>query len=318
MIKRALGKTGIAVSELSFGCVEIGMPYGLGRAAASGMPDEAEAVHLLQDALLAGINFFDTARMYGVSENLIGKAFRQKRKEVIVATKCRHFLHPDGSIPGYNDLKMIITGSLYESLDALQTDYVDVFMLHQADEQIVGSEAVCSVFAELKQQGLVRATGVSTYTNGQTALAIDTGSWDVIQVPFNLLDQRQSALFGKAHAAGIALVVRSVLLKGLLGSKMEQLHPALNPVAEHIKRYASLCGRLGIGLPALAIRFALSFPQVSAVLVGIDQQTYLQEAVNAAAGDYLSTPVLQEAAAMAYPDPGFIDLPRWDREGWLK
>lgn len=317
MIKRTLGKTGLLVSELAFGCVEIGMPYGIGAASPGAMPDETEAIRLLQTARGAGINFFDTARMYGVSEAVIGKAFKDCRDQVVIATKCRHFSQGEGALPDYDVLKKIVVSSLQESMNALQTDYIDVFMLHQADERIISDPAVCAVFAELKKAGIIRATGVSAYTPAQTARAIHTGAWDVVQVPFNLLDQQQAALFDQAQAQGVALVIRSVLLRGLLSAHGLQLHPALERVGQHMEGYKTLAREWEITLPALAIRFALSYPQVATVLVGIDRLDYLHESLAAAGGAYLSADRLEQIRSMAYPDPAFIDLPAWDRNGWL-
>ncbi len=317
MIKRPLGKTGLNISELAFGCVEIGMPYGIGVNSVQDMPGESASIHLLQAALEAGINFFDTARLYGNSENIIGKAFKGCRSQVVIATKCRHFPgNPD--MLSFEAIKQVIETSLQESLSALQTDYVDVYMLHQADIPILLNNNVCEVFASLKQSGLIRATGVSTYTNQQTELAIDKGGWDVIQVPFNLMDQRQAALFNKAEMNGTGLIIRSVLLKGLLSDKGTNLHPALAGVERHIKQFGMLTSLLDINLSTLATRFALSFPQVSAILVGIDKLSYLEQSVAAANGQYLSAELLEQAKSLAYPDPVFLDLPEWDRQGWLR
>ena len=317
MIRRTLGSTGISVSELAFGCVEIGMPYGIGVYAEAGMPGRNTAIHLLQQALDSGINFFDTARMYGISETLLGQAFRHRRHEVVIATKCRHFLQEDGSLPDPGTIRRLVMDSLRESMQALQTSYVDVFMLHQADRAILASEAVQAVFSDLKTSGAILATGVSTYTNRQTETALQAGMWNVIQVPFNLMDQRQQALFAQAAASGTALVIRLVLLKGLLSTRGTGLHPALAPVVAHIEKYGALTGRLHVSLATLAIRFALSFAQASSVLVGIDHPDYLREALAAAGGQYLDGPLLQEAQELAYPDPAFLDLARWHREGWL-
>lgn len=317
MIKRALGKTGIQVSEVAFGCVEIGIPYGIGINSAQDMLTEEEAIHLLQTALKLGINFFDTARAYGTSENIIGKAFKHQRSDVVIATKCSHFQRPNGDIPPYQELKQIIENSVQESLTALQTNYVDVYMLHQADERLLRDNNVQAIFAELRSSGLIKATGVSTYTNEQTRLAIDTGCWDVIQVPFNMMDQRQFALFDKANSQGIGLIIRSVLLKGLLSDRGKNLHPALSQVENHIQKYDGLTQSLNVSLPALATQFALSFPQVSAILVGIDKMAYLEQSVQVANGSYLQNPILQQVKDLAYPDPDFINLPLWDREGWL-
>ncbi len=318
MIKRALGKTGIHISEIAFGCVEIGMPYGIGVESVNDMPTESEAIELLQTALQSGINFFDTARAYGTSENIIGKAFKNKRGEVIIATKCKHFQNSDGSIPAYKELKQIIKSSLQESLTALQTDYVDIYMLHQANVQIIKNKDVQSIFSALKKAGHIKATGVSTYTNEETELAINTKAWDVIQLPFNLMDQQQSVLFNMAQENGIGLIIRSVLLKGLLTEKGKNLHPALNQVEQHIQKYDVLTNQLGVKLSTLATRFALSFPQVSAILIGIDKLSYLKESLAAADGNYLSEDLLKEAERLAYPEPKFLDLPHWDRQGWLR
>ncbi|WP_342645598.1 aldo/keto reductase [Mucilaginibacter sp. CSA2-8R] len=317
MVKRALGKTGIHVSEVAFGCVEIGMPYGIGINSEQDMLSEYEAIHLLQTALTLGINFFDTARAYGNSESIIGKAFRHHRSEVIIATKCTHFQKPNGDIPPYNELKLIIETSLQESLMALQTNYVDVYMLHQADERLLRDNNVQAIFADLRNSGLIKATGVSTYTNEQTQLAIDAGCWDVIQVPFNMMDQRQSALFDKAVSQGIGLIIRSVLLKGLLSDRGKNLHPALSQVEAHIQKYNTLTQSLNVTLPALATQFALSFPQISAILVGIDKLDFLEQSVDVATRNPLHQETLQQIKDLAYPEPDFINLPMWDREGWL-
>ncbi len=152
MNKRKLGKTGIEVSEIAFGGVEIGIPYGIGIKTEKDMLPEERAVELLLSALDSGINFFDTARMYGLSESLMGKAFRNRRSEVVIATKCRHLTNPDGELPPKAILKGMIEGSLEESLKALQTDYVDLFMLHQASGKILESEEILTIFSGPIQQ----------------------------------------------------------------------------------------------------------------------------------------------------------------------
>lgn len=318
MRRRRLGRTGLYVSEVAFGCVEIGIPYGIGVHSPEDMLSEEQAVILLRQALASGINFFDTARMYGRSEAILGKAFAHCREEVIIATKVAHLLGQDGVLPEKKKLEDIILRSLEASLDALQTDYVDLLMLHQGDEIILQSEAIRSIFSDLKKAGKIKAAGVSTYTNRETELAIDLGCWNVIQIPFNMMDQRQLALFAKAKEADIALVLRSVLLKGLLGEKAKDLHPALSEVEAHIKKFIPLAESRQINLATLATRFALSFEEVSSILVGIDKQEYLEQSLLAAGGNKMDEALQQKIKTLAFPDPAFIDLPKWDRQGWLK
>ncbi len=318
MQKRRLGNTGIEVSEIAFGCVEIGMPYGIGVEGPEDMLSEKEAVELLNLAVDSGINFFDTARMYGNSEDIIGKAFKSRRHEVVLATKCVHLLDGQGKLPPNGKLKEIIEQSLLESLRNLQTDYVDLFMLHQATPEILNNEEILTTFAKLKKKGLFRATGVSTYTTEVSKKSIDSGFWNMIQLPFNLMDQRQGELFKEAEEKGVGIVVRSVLLKGLLSDRGVNLHPALNKVEKHIANYKRLLEGCNYDLPALATKFALSFPEVSAVLIGIDKKEYLEQALKTVDGTYLGEEKLKAIREMAYPDPEFIDLPYWDKMNWLR
>lgn len=316
MNRRKLGNTGMEVSEIAFGAVEIGMPYGIGVHSNDDMLRETDAIHLLQLALESGINFIDTARQYGTSETLIGKAFEGKRNQVIIATKCKH-LSNSSQLTG-RDLVKEILGSLRESLTALNTDYIDVYMLHDSDPAIISDPDVISTFSQLKSKGLIRATGISTYTPAETQAVIETGNWDVVQVPFNLMDQRHASLFELASQRGVALVVRSVLMKGLLSTRGKNLHPALNTVEQQIEKIGSFAERLQYSMPALATRFALSFGEVSSVLVGLDKVEYLQESLQVADGNYLAPVQLEQAMSLAYPAPEFLNLHEWNVNGWLK
>lgn len=317
MRKRLLGKTGIEVSEIAFGGVEIGLPYGIGVVDASDMLSEDQAVELLRTSLDSGINFFDTARMYGTSELLMGKAFLDCRQEVVLCTKCRHLRDASGKLPPDDHMETFIQASLHESLTALQTDHVEVFMLHQADSEILANQAIADVFSKLKKEGIISATGVSTYSVEDTRQALTAGAWDVIQFPYNLLDQRQGEVFEEAAQRGVGLVVRSVLMKGLLSSRGKNLHPALSEVEAHIEGYQALLTDDFSDLPALATKFALSQPEVAAVLVGIDRMQYLHEALRTADGRYMNTKQLATAHQYAYPQPEFLDLHQWDLQGWL-
>jgi aryl-alcohol dehydrogenase-like predicted oxidoreductase len=317
MNKRKLGKTSMEVSEIAFGGVEIGLPYGIGIQSEKDMLTEKEAIHLLHASLDAGINFFDTARLYGNSENIIGKAFLGKRQNVILSTKCRHFRNRQGQLLPDNELRKFIEDSLRESLNALQTDYVDIFMLHQADEEILGNEIIADTFYSIKKLGMAKAIGASTYSVGETKKAIHSGVWDLVQLPFNLMDQRQQTLFDIAAEKGIGIVIRSVLLKGLLSDRGKALHPALKDVQNHVEQYNNLIGDEFPDLPSLALKFALSFPQISSVLIGMDRMEYLYKSIAAADGQYMNKEKLQNALELAYPEPDFLNLPHWDRMGWL-
>ena len=317
MNKRTLGKTGIEVSEIAFGAVEIGLPYGIGVNSTEDMLSETEAIELLNSAFDKGINFFDTARAYGRSESIIGRAFKNKREKVVIGTKCKLLFGENKSFPSSNETIQMIISSLHESLDALKTDYVDIFMLHNATEEILDNNVIADTFQRLKSEGLIKATGASTYTTEETKKAVESGLWDVVQVPFNLMDQTQESIFSFASERGVGIVVRSVLLKGILSEKGRKLHSVLKDVETHVNNYNALLTESISTLPMLATKFALSFKEVSSVLVGIDKEKYLQESLEAANGVYLDDKTLMRAKELRYPDPHFLDLVKWQQMGWL-
>ncbi|MEN8193646.1 MAG: aldo/keto reductase [Bacteroidota bacterium] len=314
---RLLGRSGISVSEIAFGGVEIGLPYGIGVNSRADMLSESEAIRLLHSALDNGINFFDTARMYGESESIMGSAFKNRRDEVIISTKCKPFRDKYGKLPKSKKLIEIIEKSFSESLSALQTEYIDIYMLHQADIEIIKNKIVVEKLLNLKKEGVIHAMGVSTYSVEETQKAIESGVWDVIQLPFNLMDQTHAINFSLAAEHGVGIMVRSVLFKGLLSEKGRNLHPALKDVESHLKYYEELLDKSSPNLPTLATKFALSFEQVSSVLVGIDRKKYMLEALKTADGVYLNNEKLARAKELQYPEPEFLDLVKWDKMGWL-
>lgn len=318
MKTRKLGSTGIEVSEIAFGGVEIGIPYGIGVKDRGNMLSENQAIKLLHSAIDEGINFFDTARLYGESERIMGNAFKNRRNEVVLCSKCNHIRDKEGKIYPQNELKKLIESSLEESLKTLQIDTLDVFMLHQADIEILENDFVAEIVGNLKTKGLMRATGVSVYVPEETKKAIETNAWDVIQLPFNLMDQRQKTYFDLAAQKGIAIVIRSVLMKGLLSDRGKDLHPALKEVEDFIQNYQRLLGNNANNLPSLATKFALSFDAVSAVLVGIDKMEYLNQSIQATNGNPLDEQTVIKANQLSYPEPDFLNLANWDRMGWLK
>ncbi|MBN1553892.1 MAG: aldo/keto reductase [Phycisphaerae bacterium] len=313
---KPLGNTGIDVSEISFGCVEIGMPYGLGVHSDADVPQEAESIRLLQTALERGINFYDTARSYGRSEEILGKAFADLRERVVITTKCDHFHKPFEAYSS-EEIRRHIRESLETSLRLLRTDAVDLFMLHNGTVGNIEHPDILAMFDECRQKGLARTVGVSTYTLAETRKAIETGCWNVIQLPYHLMDQRQGDWFGLAHENGVGLVVRSVLFRGLLTDRAKRLHPELKRLEEHRAKYDPILAETNLSLAELAMSFVLSQPEVSSVLVGIDRMEYLQTALQRADGTYLSEELLSRLKTLAFPEPEWINLHAWDQNGWL-
>lgn len=142
----------------------------------------------MNEALDKGINFYDTALAYGTSEEIIGKAFKNKRKQVVLCTKPAHLYDAFAgqNFPGPSEIRSILQRSFQQSLVRLNTAYLDVYMLHNGTVEVIENDTVIDFYQQLKRNGLIRATGVSVYTVEQSLAAIHNGAWDVIQLAFNL------------------------------------------------------------------------------------------------------------------------------------
>ena len=311
---RYLGTTGIRVSEIAFGGVEIGLPYGVHKA----LMEEHEAIELLHIALEKGINFFDTARMYGLSEERMGKAFEGMREQVVLSTKCFHLRNSDGRLPQGKELKDFVENSITTSLKMLKTDHVDIFMSHSADAEILANQEIADVFSSVKKRGLARVIGVSTYGDKDTKTAVESGNWDVIQLAFNLMDQSCRPSFMAAKERGVGITVRSVLMRGILTDAKFEYNEKIKCVEDHRKKYFGLLSPEIPTISDLATKFVLSFDEVSSVLVGIDKPEFIDKAISSAGGKGLDPKQLESAKCLAYPEPEFLNLAVWDRNGWLK
>src|SRR6476469_11017023 len=158
MHRRLLGRTAIPASEISLGTVELGMEYGIAAAGERLRPDEAESARLLHRALDLGINLIDTARVYGDSEAIIGRAIAARRSEFYLVSKGPTF--PD-LLPGERRQRMI--DSVQESLRQLRTAQLDVLLLHTVATDGLSNGELADVLDGIRARGLTRFTGVSVY-----------------------------------------------------------------------------------------------------------------------------------------------------------
>jgi aryl-alcohol dehydrogenase-like predicted oxidoreductase len=280
-------------------------------------------VALVRAALDRGINFFDTARSYGASETILGQAFAGRREQVLIATKCRmlkteEFVarHESAVPPG--GVRAFIERSLTESLAQLRTDYVDAYLLHEGRTWTPLHDEAVEVLRDLKQRGLTRTIGLSAYGPDLFERALDAGWCDLFQFAYHLLDPSLGQrIFPRTAAAGVGVVARSVLFKGILTEKARYLHEKLQWVYEYTRKFEALLSPKAPMLSTLAIKFALSRPEVSSVVLGLDRADYLDAALRVADGNYLTPEEQAAAAQLAYPCPEELDLPAWDRAGWL-
>lgn len=309
--QRRLGHTDLIVSSLSLGTVSLGAAYGISPDHA-GMPPPTfeESARLLHQALDQGINFIDTARAYGSSEAVIGRALKMRRREICIATKI-NALDAAGQPLRGDDLRRRAEESLLISLEQLQTDYVDLLMLHSAPPALLADGEALAALRAIQARGLARYIGASTYGAEAAQMAMAQGV-DALQVAYNVLDQRMAAqVFPLAVQRGVGIIVRSVYLKGALTERAEDLPGHLEPLKQLSRQYRQVTASFDLPPADAALRFALSHPHISTVLVGVRTSAELTQAVQAAQQGPLSPETYDQFAALRCDDPALVDPTTW-------
>lgn len=216
---RDFGKTGLKVSEVGFGGWAIG---GNQHGNSYGTTDDNASLAAIQQAIESGCNFFDTADVYGRghSEELLGKALRNRRDKLFIATKVGSDFYQGLGFQTFSS--RYIRFALEKSLERLKTDYIDVYQLHNPPLKLINQESTYSLFNTLKREGKIRAWGLSIFdpTEGLTALKV--GQPDSLQVVYNIFHTRAAEiLFPAAFQSGCAIIAREPLANGFLSAKYD-------------------------------------------------------------------------------------------------
>ena len=297
---RRLGRTNLEVSEISLGTVELGLDYGM-----AGRPSEREAARLLARAIELGVNFFDTARLYGESEAILGRALRGRREAIWIASKVPSF--ENEGLHGAA-LRERVARSVSESLDALETDVIDILMIHSASTEVIVRGEVQSAMEELRRSGCVRYLGASVYSEEAALAAIRTGGYDCLQIAYSLLDRRPERY---GSSADVGIIARSVLLKGALTWRYASLPDGLDALKAAVERLARAAGTGAAGLPELAYRYVLGQPWVHTALVGASSVEELEAAVKYASMDPLTGDLLERLRGTNLEDDALLNPSRW-------
>ena len=300
---RSFGQTGIAVSAIGVGCWEIGGGYG--------SIEEQEFIAAVHTALDLGITCFDTAEAYGfgASERSLAKALGGRRKDAVVVTK---FGIGYKEAPNYRDSsRERVMVSIEKSLKNLNTDYVDVYMVHWPDLNTPFEETM-QALDDVVQQGKARAIGISNFRREQIEASMTTRRVDVAQYCWNMFDRRmdQEILpYCREHNMGV--MAYGSLAYGLLsgtfhadmtfdegdwrarqgrmgGINLFQTMFGPDHFPNNMKAVEELKGlaaRYNKSLPQFALRWTLSHPTVSTALVGCRRAAEVEDNVGALGWD---------------------------------
>jgi len=209
---RSFGRTGWKISEISFGAWAIGGSWG--------QVSDEEALGALRKAVECGVNFFDTADVYGNgrSERLIAQARKECKEEIIVATKAGRRL-PRQTVEGYSAANLI--GWVEDSLRNLSTDALDLLQLHGPPTELYSQPEVFEILDGLVKAGKIRYYGVSVEKVEEALKAIEQPSVQSVQIIFNCFRQRPAEeFFSRAKQRQVGVLARVPLASGLLTGKL--------------------------------------------------------------------------------------------------
>jgi aryl-alcohol dehydrogenase-like predicted oxidoreductase len=228
-VKRTLGKSGIETSAVGMGCWAIGGPWEMmGHQAGWGTVDDAESTRAIHAALELGANFFDTAANYGAghSERVLGAALKGRRSEAVIATKFGYDLDEDARKVGpygvteeESDAAPHVRENLEASLRRLDTDYVDVYLLHLWALATERALAVRDVLDQLVAEGKIRTYGWSTDRPDAIEAFSGGAGCGVVEQQLNIFAYDPEVL-ALAERMGLASINRSPLGMGLLTGKI--------------------------------------------------------------------------------------------------
>lgn len=220
MDKRKFGLTDIMISPLGLGTVKFGRNEQVKYPRGFQIPEERELASLLALAQDLGINLLDTAPAYGMSEERLGRLLKGRRQDWVIAGKAGEDFEDGCSL--FNFTPAHFEESLARSLKKLQTDYLDIFLIHSDgnDEKILKQDALIEALQTMKARGLVRAVGASTKTAAGGLLALER--LDVVMASYGPGNTAEEAVLGRAAKTGQGVLLKKVLNSGHLGNATVQ------------------------------------------------------------------------------------------------
>ncbi len=301
---RTLGRTGWKISEISFGAWAIGGAWG--------NVSDAESLDALNAALDGGVNFFDTADVYGDgrSERLLAKLKKQRKEKFYIATKAGRRL-PVQTVEGYS--RKNLTAWVNRSLKNLNTDTIDLLQLHCPHPEVFYRPEVFGILDDMVKAGKLRHYGVSVEKVEEALKAVEFPNVQSVQIIFNIFRQRPAELFfAEALRRKVGILARVPLASGLLSGKITRAskfakddHRNFNRQGAAFDRGETFAGvDFETGLRAvgqlkqlvpsdatlaqLALKWILEFPAVTCAIPGAKRPTQVSE--NIAASDLKKLP----------------------------
>lgn len=246
-------------NKIVLGTVQFGLQYGVNSA---GRPSEEAVKRILEEAAKGGIATLDTSSAYGNSEEILGKCITTDEDFKIVSK------YPKGEIS--------VAEMFNGSLNRLKVNQLYGYLLHHF-EVYKNNPKVWDEFVALKKSGKVQKIGFSLYSPEELEFILNKKSpFDLIQIPFNILDKKFLPLMKELHEKGVEIHVRSTFLQGLFFKDRETLPEKLKPMKKYLLQLDDYSKATGLSISEMALNYNLQNPYIDGVLIGVDNVEQLR------------------------------------------
>jgi aryl-alcohol dehydrogenase-like predicted oxidoreductase len=315
---RKLGKSNLKVSEIGFGAWAIALDWWGGKKI-----DDQDAIKMLKRAYDLGINFYETADIYGngKSEKLISQAFKgMNREELVYSTKWGYDIYSSKQV-GHNEIPQkhdtdFLQYALQKSMDRLQADYVDVYSLHNPKMSAIQNDSIFRSLDSLISDGKIRSYGVALGPAigwmEEGLLATRTRNITCLQTVYNILEQDPGrAFFDAACQNDVGIIVRVPDASGILTGKVKadttfdkndhrgnRKREWILEALQKVEKMRNIAESKGLNITELAFKFILSQREISVVLPTILDITEVETIANMSDGNYLDEKVMVQISEL--------------------
>jgi aryl-alcohol dehydrogenase-like predicted oxidoreductase len=301
------------MSTLTLGTVQLGLPYGL--RAGDKAPSRDLSMDILRAATECGIDTLDTARDYGVAEDVIGEYLASEGggMKPRIVTKFRIPSELEGS---HGAMRRHVRDSLQRSLASLRLSRVHALLFHQAMHQdlVALLPPLMDILQELRDEGLIGHGGLSAYRPTDVEPIIGNAIFSCVQVPFNIFDPflHREGWLAEMADAGTFVFVRSVFLKGLLLESPDRLSPGLEDAAPYLRSVARMAEQSSLTVAELAFSYVRYMRGVGSIVFGADHAGQVRENRRLLEVPPLAVGMMEEAGMLFRDVPEHIIVPgRW-------
>ena len=265
-----IGQSDLLASQIGLGCMSLST-------------NKEHASRIIDEAVDLGINYFDTADLYdaGLNEQIVGEALKQKRQQMIIATKVgnKRIEGQDGWV--WDASKTYIIEAVKKSLLRLQTDYIDLYQLHGGMIEDHIDETI-EAFEQLKQEGVIREYGISSIRPNVIREYVQKSSIISVMNQYSIIDRRaEETILPLLEQHQISVIARGPLANGALATNREPVKPILDYSVEDIKVLRGKLSQLTPDLTSLALRYSVHHPVVAVAVPGASSVEQLRQNVNA-------------------------------------